>query len=58
MAKVEIKSKENGPNLVSVDGKVLVALCRCGGSSDKPRCDGTHARIKFVAKSAELELLK
>lgn len=32
----------------------IVALCRCGGSSLKPYCDGTHARNGFSsAKSPE-----
>ena len=25
------------------------ALCRCGGSQNKPFCDGTHARNGFSA---------
>lgn len=25
----------------------VTALCRCGGSSNKPYCDGTHKRINF-----------
>lgn len=27
--------------------KPVVALCRCGGSANKPFCDGTHARNGF-----------
>jgi CDGSH-type Zn-finger protein len=31
----------------AIAGDEVVALCRCGGSADKPFCDGTHARIDF-----------
>lgn len=55
----KIKVKKNGPLLVEgecalidLEGKRVkncgpFALCRCGGSKNKPFCDGTHAKIGF-----------
>lgn len=37
---------ENG-KLVEVEPGEPVYLCRCGGSTDKPFCDGTHSAIGF-----------
>ena len=34
---------------VSTEGREKIALCRCGASSTKPFCDGTHSRIGFQA---------
>jgi CDGSH-type Zn-finger protein len=60
---VQIKVRENGPyrvegpfRLIDADGGVyetepgkVYALCRCGGSTTKPFCDGTHSRKGFEA---------
>jgi CDGSH-type Zn-finger protein len=47
-----------GVSVVSADGipyeqRNRVTLCRCGQSSNKPFCDGTHAHIGFRAHPAE-----
>jgi CDGSH-type Zn-finger protein/uncharacterized Fe-S cluster protein YjdI len=56
-----IVPQRNGPlavtgniEIISGTGRTIMkagkaALCRCGHSSAKPYCDGTHARIGFVA---------
>lgn len=56
-----IEPQHNGPLSVTgaleicagtgrtVDRVTSARLCRCGGSANKPFCDGTHARIGFTS---------
>ncbi len=56
-----IQCRENGPYIVKgvrnltdarggrVETKAVFALCRCGGSANKPFCDGTHSKIGFTS---------
>lgn len=39
-------------NRYDLTGKTAFSLCRCGGSVNKPFCDGTHSKIGF--QGAEL----
>ena len=61
-----IRVRQNGPYVIdSEEVRVIdwngveypidrrpVALCRCGASTKKPFCDGTHSRIGFQAAAA------
>lgn len=60
-----IACEEDGPYLVAdlahltnskgetLNTRLNLALCRCGGSSLKPYCDGTHARIGFSSAKSD-----
>ena len=63
---VKVTIRPNGPYLVEGDvelvdvngnkvdtgGQPRIALCRCGASTKKPFCDGTHSKIGFQAAEA------
>ncbi|HXX36645.1 MAG TPA: CDGSH iron-sulfur domain-containing protein [bacterium] len=61
MAEVRIVPTDNGPyqvkgtiELVDAAGntwqtKETTWLCRCGHSSNKPFCDGTHKKVGFAS---------
>ncbi len=37
---------------LDLTGKPAISLCRCGASTNKPFCDGTHSKIGFQAAAA------
>jgi 3-phenylpropionate/trans-cinnamate dioxygenase ferredoxin subunit len=62
-----ITPTDNGPYRVQGEFRIVlpsgeelpirqqVLLCRCGGSTRKPFCDGTHSRIGFQAATAAVQ---
>ncbi|GAC1357398.1 MAG: hypothetical protein NVSMB31_17920 [Vulcanimicrobiaceae bacterium] len=69
MSEVVIKVRNNGPYLVTgavtltdadgaaypLEGRSSIALCRCGASTTKPFCDGTHSKMGFDAAERAVE---
>jgi CDGSH-type Zn-finger protein len=63
--KPSIRCRENGPYLVKeletftnsygnpISTESTMALCRCGGSENKPFCDGTHKRLGFSGEKLD-----
>jgi len=63
---VKITTRPHGPHLaegecelvaptgaqINTAGQTRIALCRCGQSSNKPMCDGTHNKVGFQASEA------
>jgi CDGSH-type Zn-finger protein len=59
VAEVTIEVRPNGPYIINgpievrdTNGDVVptqtrTVLCRCGASTKKPFCDGTHSKIGF-----------
>jgi CDGSH-type Zn-finger protein len=63
---ITITIRDNGPLLIDGEFKLVDAqgneipaskraLCRCGGSTTKPFCDGTHSKIGFQGAIAAVE---
>jgi len=63
---ITVRLRRNGPYVIESDevritdwngveypiARRPIALCRCGASTTKPFCDGTHSKIGFDAAEA------
>lgn len=71
MSDSRIIVRNNGPlriegeNIVITDqdgktyglaGRIVVSLCRCGQSQNKPFCDGSHNKVGFQSVCLAVEL--
>lgn len=45
----EIQLLDQSGAAYDLAGRTVVSLCRCGGSSRKPFCDGTHRTNGFAS---------
>ena len=70
MAATKITVRTNGPYRIEGDfeivdmqgkpyglaGRTVVSLCRCGHSSNKPFCDGSHKTVGFTDEAVARDL--
>ena len=54
-ARVALELRDGDGDIDNLDGKHRIFLCRCGGSTTKPFCDGTHSKIGFQGAIAAVE---
>ena len=45
----ELTLRDVNGNAYTLEGQKRVFLCRCGGSTTKPFCDGQHSKLGFQA---------
>jgi len=50
---LELVDHDGSP--IDLAGRETVFLCRCGGSTSKPLCDGTHSKIGFEGARAAVQ---
>lgn len=48
----ELRLTDSKGQPIDISGERKIFLCRCGGSTTKPFCDGTHDEIGFKAAEA------
>ena len=50
-----LKLTDADGNHYDLTGKQGISLCRCGGSVNKPFCDGTHSKLGFQAAESAVK---
>ena len=50
---MEVDTELVGSDQQTIDTPRVCSLCRCGESSYKPLCDGSHAKVGFDGKSED-----